>query len=1067
MKWERGNRAIRDAIRDLDKTQNKALWHQIENIWVNAEEHFHPAQKSADDHEQGSYHCRRVEENLSALIPEGWKGTKVSVMELFILSAAAALHDSGKKGDLMGDHGMVAARAIWAQPERFGLDPMQGYAVGWLIFAHANHQINRVPPTYSIRLETIQLRLLAALFCLADTLHCDYTRVLRQITEEAEEDGKKNPVTLFRLRVSGVDIDNEGYMRITALPKNVSELQVIDKGFQWILDNEMTPIMSILREARYPHRLSLHKDPTYLRLEAEPRVAEEVCEIRAFPGLDFYREGDVFKGREKEVQTLYETVLVSSVSLLIGNSGIGKTSLVCAGLFPKLRSIGWNVVRCCPSLKQPNSLIRDMSLNLLPDEPLPLSIVTAFERVSERYKEAEVVVFFDQFEDVLSATPQMMEDLNRAILGVIAGRFTNLHLLFAYRTEVEAEMGQFFQELTGSKQGPPRCNLIALKRKGAEEALRAGFNTLKIGLETKRLPNESSLMDLILNDIEAQGRGFYPPYVQIVGELLAEAAQATEDKIITLKIYKDLGGVSIIIGRYLFKQLEKFAGDRKLAEDVLKTLVGSGGIRKQKTLDELQQDTQIVDTSTLTELLNKMSARRMIRPLEGNQYEIIHDFLAHLVDRELIGQEERELKYLQELLFSKSRSYANTKELLTPTDLAHLYLLRDRIIPDKLEKTLLLHSCLAGAGPGWYWLRNLTPDESYPLASEALSHPSELLRKNATELLAILKGKEILPQLKQMLKDQRSSVREVAVWAIANLRAHEALPELKEKLKDESWAVREAALRALGKLQAQGILDEVRQLLCDKYWQVRWAAVETIGQLGGDEALIEMKQMLKDSNWAIKAAAVGIAVEMEGQQSLPWLKDMLRDPDWAVRKAVVKALLKLREKNSLQEVVQMLNDKDWEVRETAVEALAVIEGGNALPKFRKMLKNRDPYKRRAAVKLIAQLAGEKAPPLIIKLLYDRHWIVRAAVVKALTKTGGQKALEKLWGKLRSENEEVRKAIVQGIVELGSDDDVMELAQIVSSSAIEEWGRSANDALKRLDRKLYFPFAQALQLFFGE
>src|SRR5436305_255136 len=58
-----------------------------------------------------------------------------------------------------------------------------------------------------------------------------------------------------------------------------------------------------------------------------------------WPGLLAFREEDsgFFLGREKEAEQLLALVQRSSVTVLYGQSGLGKTSLIRAGLFPKLR----------------------------------------------------------------------------------------------------------------------------------------------------------------------------------------------------------------------------------------------------------------------------------------------------------------------------------------------------------------------------------------------------------------------------------------------------------------------------------------------------------------------------------------------------------------------------------------------------------------------------------------------------------------------------------------------------------------------------------------------------------
>ena len=96
MQREKGKELLRETVKRLDER----LWHQLEQVWQLAEEGIQDAQRSKDGHQQGTPHCRAVEENLAALIPDDWKGTQFTATDIFALSTAAALHDAGKAGDL-------------------------------------------------------------------------------------------------------------------------------------------------------------------------------------------------------------------------------------------------------------------------------------------------------------------------------------------------------------------------------------------------------------------------------------------------------------------------------------------------------------------------------------------------------------------------------------------------------------------------------------------------------------------------------------------------------------------------------------------------------------------------------------------------------------------------------------------------------------------------------------------------------------------------------------------------------------------------------------------------------
>ena len=61
-----------------------------------------------------------------------------------------------------------------------------------------------------------------------------------------------------------------------------------------------------------------------------------------WPGLAAFSEehAEFFYGREREVDELFRRVRLNALSVLYGQSGLGKTSLVQAALFPRLRDIG-------------------------------------------------------------------------------------------------------------------------------------------------------------------------------------------------------------------------------------------------------------------------------------------------------------------------------------------------------------------------------------------------------------------------------------------------------------------------------------------------------------------------------------------------------------------------------------------------------------------------------------------------------------------------------------------------------------------------------------------------------
>ena len=68
-------------------------------------------------------------------------------------------------------------------------------------------------------------------------------------------------------------------------------------------------------------------------------VPQATSHENPWPGLAAFEEGDFefFKGRDPEISAIARLVVREDLTFLWGFSGLGKTSLLRAGLFPRLR----------------------------------------------------------------------------------------------------------------------------------------------------------------------------------------------------------------------------------------------------------------------------------------------------------------------------------------------------------------------------------------------------------------------------------------------------------------------------------------------------------------------------------------------------------------------------------------------------------------------------------------------------------------------------------------------------------------------------------------------------------
>ena len=169
-------------------------------------------------------------------------------------------------------------------------------------------------------------------------------------------------------------------------------------------------------------------------------VATHLDSENPWPGLDSFEETAraFFFGRDRETDSLLKSVLDAPVTVLYGRSGLGKTSLLRAGLFPMLRERHFLPIyvrfEIAPSAAPLTDQLRESVINTIrtevPDALLPSDDETLweylhrndFELWSARNYPLTVVIVLDQFEELFTLgerVPERIEEF-RNDLGDLA-----------------------------------------------------------------------------------------------------------------------------------------------------------------------------------------------------------------------------------------------------------------------------------------------------------------------------------------------------------------------------------------------------------------------------------------------------------------------------------------------------------------------------------------------------------------------------------------------------------------------------------------------------------------------
>ena len=504
---------------------------------------------------------------------------------------------------------------------------------------------------------------------------------------------------------------------------------------------------------------------------------------RPYKFLDFYtaEDADLFFGREDWTRKLAGSILAQQLTVLFGRSGVGKTSLLLAGVAPYLEDRGCWVIYVRPG-DDPLSAVRmtaeaqleesdRMALARIPD--LGIFIKSAGERRGKT-----PVIILDQAEECFTALSRRVRD--RWVESLAHACRTapgSVRWVLSLREDFAAELHEWTARV------PTLFDhtmwLTQLSRDEARQAIVKPPEQVGIEIET-------ALVEKLLDDLFREGVD--PADLQIVCDRLYQSRHAVER--ITLGDLKNLGGTDQILADYVDFALDQLPEEqRERAIVLLKAMVTGRETKLPFRFGELMRDVG-GDPPENRVVLNRLVDARLVRSLEQKEeqrYELAHDVLVEKV-RSWIDETERQAKAVQDVLRQEQRAWNRLQVLPEREKIEYIHCQRDNpyLRLDSDDLTLMLHAALReGLDPG-YWARR---------AAEA--------------------GVDLQPILIPALESDQEQQRIHALRALAGWSVPQALDALRVGMADGSPRTRVAAHQALyqvGSPQAMAILDTSDEL---------------------------------------------------------------------------------------------------------------------------------------------------------------------------------------------------------------------------------------------------------------
>jgi WD40 repeat protein len=388
-----------------------------------------------------------------------------------------------------------------------------------------------------------------------------------------------------------------------------------------------------------------------------------------YVGPRAFETGETLYGRERELRQLKSLLVAERIVLLHSPSGAGKTSLIQAGLLPNLPKSFKVLPVIRVNLEPPQEARSVAEFNRYTfstlaalEEAQPesdrlsdaeLAVLGLDSYIEKRLPPGDMVLIFDQFEEILTASPADREaklaffaDLGAAL------RDPDRWALFAMREDYIGALDPYLRPIPGQLEIRYRLDLLAPE--SAKQAIQKPAQDA--GVEFVDEIAQKLVDDLRVIQVQqpdgsferVPGQHIEPVQMQVVCYNLWQSG-AAEDERITLDDLQKVGSVDDALAAYYVESIKRAAASRGVEEYIIRKwfseqLITPDGIRSQTLRG--RDTTAGLPNRVLGQLENAHLIRGETRAGK-TWYELAHDRLVEPVRKSNAAWFDANLSLLQ------------------------------------------------------------------------------------------------------------------------------------------------------------------------------------------------------------------------------------------------------------------------------------------------------------------------------------------------------------------------------------------------------------------------------------
>ncbi len=380
-------------------------------------------------------------------------------------------------------------------------------------------------------------------------------------------------------------------------------------------------------------------------------------------------DAHLFFGRDQEVEQLLDRLLFSRAVVLLGQSGVGRTSLLRAGVGPRCEQSGMVAVqldlnqalteairRIQPGARSLRQAVRSAQFNH------PKRMVLLFDHVESlfegsRSRQSEEKLFEEQLEELL-------EDRALDVSVLLSVREDTFPLTAGLRRRLNFAAAQEFP-------------LRPLGLTQAYHAFQQPLRMARILVQGELVSETQKDMVLACGELlpqvgQAQPR-LFPPHLALVGQALYDMLEPGKNQL-TAEHYAKLGRLHGILKRHIQHVIEKYVAPSEAtsARRLLFDMVAVDGTRLLRPDSELRSVLQLhCSPPQVGFLISLFQGNRIIQPhsVSGQlHWQLAHDAYSQWV-QEHLHSDEAEHKRLREIVLLKALTPADEPGMLNTDEL--------------------------------------------------------------------------------------------------------------------------------------------------------------------------------------------------------------------------------------------------------------------------------------------------------------------------------------------------------------------------------------------------------------